>query len=182
MASKQDTNDVFADESPTFGAREVVGCFTESQVQRALGQTSTDTLRNQQQIVEDSSKWELSASSGDHFLADCICSPLHAHCSEFPGPEEPARTSIVVTLEQLRQVSEAGCSLCSTIYGAFISAPAWDPNRKEAVPKLLTFMLNSGLAEGQYFGVNLFERRDPALMFYTNGKLSSLEIKIKDVC
>jgi len=49
-----------------------------------------------------------------------------------------------------------------------MDAPAWDPSRKVVVPKLPTIKLDYSLADGQYLGVNLFDYRDPALIFYIN--------------
>ena len=89
-------------------------------------------------------------------------------CTMRPSPQEHAGVLVEITLEELREASGTGCPFCCTLYGALMDAPAWDPSRKVVVPKLPTIKLDYSLADGQYLGVNLFDYRDPALIFYIN--------------
>ncbi len=177
MATQQNIEGVYIDNVPDFAARQYPGCFTVAQVQERLDQP-IEAMRQRDHGVHLSLENDDAAGVLDsHFLPGCMCSALHARCGGSPAPQEPAQTSIEVTLEQLRMASEAGCWFCSVIYGGFIAAPSWDPGRKVKTPMLSTFQLCCIDGEGQYFSVNLFELRDPALIFYvreTEGTAPSL--------
>lgn len=117
MAPRQQTDDRLIDDAPTFAARELAGCFTLSQVHERLGQPVT-AGEIEREITEDCSKYKPSDLLGNHSLPGCVCSPLHAQCDGILGQQEATEPSIEVTLEQLRDASDSGCSFCSTMFGA----------------------------------------------------------------